>query len=113
MWKKSALVLTGSASLSALGYYFINNRKKVPPYVLDQVQVVVRHGARTPLSTLGDNLGGIQDACWKPELFDGTLKHTDIPYKIHFLNGQEWTEESSTDMHYKKKGPLKVCFICS
>ncbi|XP_042338201.1 lysophosphatidic acid phosphatase type 6-like, partial [Plectropomus leopardus] len=52
------------------------------PYELKLVQVVFRHGARTPLKSIPD----VMEAQWVPTLLEPPA-HTNINYKVTDLHG--------------------------
>lgn len=50
---------------------------------LSQIQVIVRHGARTPIWVLPN----FPEARYDKKLFRGTLSHTDFDYDVYHMSG--------------------------
>lgn len=86
----------GSATLAAItiGYKCYGNlpnyhlsAKEQPIYTLEHVQVVFRHGARTPVASF--DLPGVASAYWDPEKFSRGLPYTNVDYKLFLIGHDE------------------------
>ena len=77
---------------------------------LSQVQIIFRHGARTPLTDFIENTNDttFENVTWSKEL-EKTLKHTDVEISRHFSNGKVIRDSSLSDHHSEGKPNLKVC----
>lgn len=79
MWARVGLV--GSVALGSV-FWFQKNKTEASPYELKLIQVLFRHGARTPLKSIPDVL----EAQWSPELLEAPA-HTKIDYMVTDLEG--------------------------
>ena len=85
--------------------------KETPTYTLEHVQLVFRHGARTPVCTY--DLPGVEPAVWDAEKFLGDLPHTNVDYTLRLIStGEEISLESIDPSSWSKKR-LKVRHILS
>ena len=75
---------------------------------LTQVQVVFRHGARTPLVLIEDKNTTFQDVLWDKKKLETTLDSNDIPFTIKFPNGKTYNNAESLDSFYKDRPKLNV-----
>lgn len=110
-------IVIGSVSMTtlALGVKFHNEatksnllmaKEKPSPYKLEHVQLVFRHGARTPVCTL--ELPGIEPAVWDPRKFSGYHPHTDVECEIKLLNDGKTVNINDIDPSNFSKDLLKV-----
>ena len=76
--------------------------RKDKDLALKQVQVIFRHGARTPIRTIS----GLEENVWDKQELRYELEHTKLKYEVKSLNGHELKEENST------KNVLKVSSSC-
>lgn len=74
---------------------------------LTQVQVVFRHGARTPLVLIENKNTTFQDVLWDKSILETTLDSNDIPFTIKHLNGKAY-DADSLDVFYKDRLKLNV-----
>lgn len=74
---------------------------------LTQVQVVFRHGARTPLVLIENKNTTFQDVLWDKSKLETTLDSNDIPFTIKLSNGKSCDAES-LDIFYKDRPKLNV-----
>ncbi|KAA0715693.1 Lysophosphatidic acid phosphatase type 6 [Triplophysa tibetana] len=79
MWARVGLL--GSVALGSM-VWSQKNKTEVSPYELKLIQVLFRHGARTPLKSIPDVL----EAQWVPELLKAPA-HTEIDYIVTDLQG--------------------------
>ncbi|KAK7169178.1 hypothetical protein R3I93_005236 [Phoxinus phoxinus] len=79
MWARVGLM--GSVALGST-FWFKKNKAEQSPYELKLIQVLFRHGARTPLKSIPDVL----EAQWVPELLEAPA-HTEIDYTVTDLKG--------------------------
>lgn len=110
-------ILSGSFSITtlALGIKFHNEASKnnlliakesSSSYKLQHVQLVFRHGARTPVSTI--DLPGVEPAVWDPEKFSGYHYHTDADCEVKLLNDGKTVSIKDIDPSNFSKELLKV-----
>ena len=71
---------------------------------LKQVQIVVRHGARTPFKLIPN----VDPAVWDEHIWMRDLEHTMIPYRVRTADGGS-KPESPMESAYRKRSRLKVC----
>uniref|UniRef100_A0A9J7YEL1 Acid phosphatase 6, lysophosphatidic n=1 Tax=Cyprinus carpio carpio TaxID=630221 RepID=A0A9J7YEL1_CYPCA len=79
MWARVGLM--GSVALGSV-FWSQKNKTETSPYELKLIQVLFRHGARTPLKSIPDVL----EAQWVPELLEAPA-HTEIDYMVTDLQG--------------------------
>ncbi|XP_052004599.1 lysophosphatidic acid phosphatase type 6-like [Xyrauchen texanus] len=79
MWARVGLL--GSVALGSM-FWSQKNKTEPSPYELKLLQVLFRHGARTPLKSIPDVL----EAQWVPELLEAPT-HTKIDYMVTDLKG--------------------------
>ncbi|XP_051564912.1 lysophosphatidic acid phosphatase type 6 [Myxocyprinus asiaticus] len=79
MWARVGLL--GSVALGSM-FWSQKNKTEPSPYELKLIQVLFRHGARTPLKSIPDVL----EAQWVPELLKAPA-HTEIDYMVTDLQG--------------------------
>ncbi|TRY88164.1 hypothetical protein DNTS_026871, partial [Danionella cerebrum] len=79
MWARVGLM--GSVALGSV-FWSQKSKTESSPYELKLVQVLFRHGARTPLKSIP----GVLEAQWVPELLE-VPAHTEIDYKVTDLQG--------------------------
>lgn len=80
MWARVGLL--SSVALGSTMFWAQKNKTEESPYELKLIQVLFRHGARTPLKSIPDVL----EAQWIPELLK-VPAHTEIDYTITDLQG--------------------------
>lgn len=80
MWARVGLL--SSVALGSTMFWAQKNKTEESPYELKLIQVLFRHGARTPLKSIPDVL----EAQWVPELLKAPV-HTEINYTITDLHG--------------------------
>ncbi|XP_046857340.1 lysophosphatidic acid phosphatase type 6-like [Xenia sp. Carnegie-2017] len=66
--------------------------RKDKDLALKQVQVIFRHGARTPIKTIS----GLEENVWDKQELRYELEHTKLKYEVKSLNSHELKEENST-----------------
>lgn len=74
---------------------------------LTQVQVVFRHGARTPLVLIENKNTAFQNVLWQKSKLETTLDSNNIPFTIKLFNGKSIDTES-LDSFYKDRPKLNV-----
>uniref|UniRef100_A0A673KK06 Lysophosphatidic acid phosphatase type 6-like n=1 Tax=Sinocyclocheilus rhinocerous TaxID=307959 RepID=A0A673KK06_9TELE len=79
MWARVGLM--GSVALGSM-FWSQKNKTETSPYELKLIQVLFRHGARTPLKSIPDVL----EAQWVPQLLVAPA-HTEIDYMVTDLQG--------------------------
>ena len=107
----SSTFFKGSISITALvlGVKFHNETKKnlliakeTPhSYTLEHVQLVFRHGARTPVCLI--DLPGVEPAVWDPKKFSGDLPHTNVECNVKLLSdGRDVSIKDIDPTNYSK-----------
>lgn len=75
-------------------------------YELIQVQVLMRHGARTPVTNLDINdFPNFEEAAWDISTLGKIIEETDVPVSVSLNSGGK--PLSVCDQEYQRKGPLK------
>eukprot|EP00111_Clytia_hemisphaerica_P023921 TCONS_00070477-protein len=98
----TAVVLGIKLQHDRLSTNHILTAKETPKYTLEHVQLVFRHGARTPVCTY--DLPGVEPAVWEPEKFLGDLPHTNVEYTLKLVStGEEISLESIDPSSWSKR----------
>ena len=79
---------------------------------LTQVQIVFRHGARTPLVLIESKNTIFQDVLWDKNELEQILEWTNIPFTLKLPNG-EFCNAKSLDNIYKDRPKLNVSSLDS
>ncbi|XP_077473729.1 lysophosphatidic acid phosphatase type 6 [Stigmatopora argus] len=95
IWTKVGVFGTVSIALGSVWWW---RQRNVSQYELKLVQVLFRHGARTPLSSIPDVL----EAQWVPSLLEPP-PHTHINYVVTNLDGGRRPSSPLEDGYRKKK----------
>ena len=113
---QTAVSLVGA---SGFYYYVCSKHKKggniesltatENPFLLEQVHIVFRHGARTVTKLHGEfsDIPNIQPAYWDRNVLLQKLSHVDIAYDLKSEDGSEILE-SWMERHNNEAGPLPV-----
>lgn len=75
-------------------------------YKLQHVQLVFRHGARTPVCTY--DIPCVEAAVWDPKKFSGNLPHTDVECDIKLISDGKQVSIKDIDPSNYSKEFLKV-----
>lgn len=116
---KIVKILMASITPVAIGIHLMYEKKRLfyPQQIhaaenemkLEQVQVIFRHGARTPLSNLYfvDDTMNVKESVWDMHTLMKTIPEVDIDYIITLHNGEK-APESHFEKGYKRRGMLLV-----
>jgi len=114
IWSNRLLIISGSCITTACLLFDFPAHKPliaiedlIPKKLkLTQVQVVFRHGARSPLIKVEDFNTTFSESIWDKSILERTLEHTNIPIIVKLHNGECGNE--LLDKVYKGKPTLQV-----